>query len=138
MERISEAIFLYVIIQRGICHEAGRLVHLNEPRLAKVIKKNVDSKDLEAMRVFHVLGLRRFVKMSNLMNPAHYCFYADLLDVLPNFISCLIFFVLSVCIDIVENGRKRALVSDIVMILVFILDEAVGLLVNRVVGQMHT
>lgn len=90
------------------------------------------------MRVFHVLGLRRFVKMSNLMNPAHYCFYADLLDVLPNFISCLIFFVLSVCIDIVENGRKRALVSDIVMILVFILDEAVGLLVNGVVGQMHT
>ena len=72
------------------------------------------------------------------MDSAHYCFYADLLDVLPDFISCLILFILPVCIDVVQDGRKRSLVSDVVMILIFILDEPVGLLVDGIVGKVHT
>lgn len=71
------------------------------------------------------------------MDSAHYGFYTDLLDVFPNFIACLILLILSICIDVVQDSRERTLVSDVVMVLVFILDEAVGLLIDRIIGKMH-
>ena len=58
MKCVAETIFLDIVIQRRICHEAGRLVHLDQPRLALVVQENVYAKHLETMGVFYVLGLR--------------------------------------------------------------------------------
>lgn len=86
------------------------------------------------MRILHVLRLRRFVEMCDLMHTTHNGFHANLLDIVPNFITGLILLIFSVCIDVIEDGRKRALVPDIIVVLIFVLNESVGLFIDSIIG----
>jgi len=54
---------LCLVVQRRICCERGRLIHLDEPRLELLVYHDVEAEDLETHGAIQVLRLTAAVQM---------------------------------------------------------------------------
>jgi len=137
MDGVTQEIFLHAVIQRGISHEAGRLIDLDEPWFALLIKEYVDTKDLKAEWVLYILRLWRFVYVGNVVYSNHQSLDTYLLDIFPNFIAGFIFCALSMLVDIIENRCKTTFVSYVILSFILVLNEAISVFIDSIIGQMH-
>ena len=55
VDGILDELLLDGIVKRGVSGEAGRLVDLDEPRLAVLVYKHVKAQDLKAQRVLEII-----------------------------------------------------------------------------------
>ena len=60
-----------------------------------------------------------------------------ILYIRPYLFSCLVCWVLTVTLDVIEDSPKTSLVSNIVLVRVFIEYEVITILVDGIVCQMH-
>lgn len=121
------------------------MVHLQQPRLALVIQHDVDSEDLKAQRVLYVTRLRGLEHMFDVMNAGKQSFDTNALDLIPYCVRMRVWIRLLITLGIsvllinpIENARQAPLVAYIVMKCILVLLEVALLLIDCVVGQMHT
>ena len=60
-----------------------------------------------------------------------------ILNIRPYLFSCLIGWVLSVTLDVIENSSKTSLVANVVFIRILIEYEVIAILIDSIVCQMH-
>lgn len=75
--------------------------------------------------------------MGNWMNPWQKSFDANLLDVLPNLLTSLVFRILSILIDVLEYWSKTSFVANIVLLFILVLNEAICFFIDSVISQVH-
>lgn len=75
------------MVKGRIGHETWRLVHLNEPRLAFSIDKNVDAKDLDAQLIFQILRLSRLLNVRDVVMASDHSLDGQLFQKLPTLLT---------------------------------------------------
>ena len=60
-----------------------------------------------------------------------------ILYIRPYLFCCLICWVLTVTLDVIEDSSKTSLMSNIVLVRIFIEYEVIAILVDSIVCQMH-
>lgn len=63
VQSVSDQLRLDALIEARVSLEAGRLVHLDEPRFAILINQHIEAQDLEAQLVLQIIWLTRLVQM---------------------------------------------------------------------------
>jgi hypothetical protein len=72
------------------------------------------------------------------MHPCHQGLNANLFDFFPDHVACGILIAGSVLVNVVQDGGKRPLVSHILPVFIFILNESICVFVDGIIRQVHT
>ena len=100
-----------------------------------MVDHDVEAEDLETKTVFDVVGLARPVQVMDVrLGQAHRLHY-DLIDLVEHPLLGLEAVVMS---NLVKHELIRALTSNVICVWIIILDEGARLLIDRVVGKVHT
>ena len=120
------------LVERSICSQAWRVVHLQEQRFIFAVQNNVESQDLKAQTVLIVIRLARSVHMGQAGLRCNDRLHNDLLDPPPDLL-----WVFSFLPHVPEGVLDGALVADRIDVVVLVENVVLVLLVDSVVRQVH-
>lgn len=132
MQRVPQEVLLDLVVERRLRHEAGRLVHFDQPGLETVVEEDVHAYYLKAERILNILWLRRPVYVSHCVNPCEESLHANLFDIVPHFLAAFVS-ALSVLVDVLKDGSEAPLVAHVCSVFMLVLNEAVCLFVDGIV-----